>query len=228
MKELVAILEDEPDISSLVELHLKKSLFEVNCFSMGEDFIDSLGNRTPDLLILDLMLPDMEGIEVCKYIRNDPNLQNMPIIMLTAKSEETDKIIGLEMGADDYVTKPFSPKELVARVKAVLRRQTKQVNTEAFLEVGGTIKIDVDKYSVFVNKDEINLTVTEFKVLEMLAKNPGRVFSRSQILDYLWGADKIVIDRTVDVHVRNLREKLGDSGNLIKNIRGIGYKIDHE
>ena len=225
MKQLIAIVEDEPDISELVSINLEKNGFVTKCFDNGKDFFSYLEKRTPSLLILDLMLPDMDGIEICKKIRANPSSSALPIIMLTARSEETDKVLGLELGADDYVTKPFSPKELVARVKAVLRRQL-SVDSSKRITIGKDIILDPEKFEVVSAGKKINLTVTEFKILELLSSKKSWVFTRDKILDYLWGDDKAVIDRTVDVHIRHLREKLGEASSLIKNIRGVGYKLE--
>jgi two-component system phosphate regulon response regulator PhoB/two-component system alkaline phosphatase synthesis response regulator PhoP len=173
------------------------------------------------------MLPDMDGTEICKKLKNDPKLKNIPIIMLTAKQDETDIILGLEFGADDYVTKPFSPKQLMARVKAVLRRYKENDETKQIININNAIIIDLQKYKVY-DKDEnpIDLTNTEFKILQYLAQRRGWVFSRDKLLTMIWGEEKYVIDRTIDVHIKHLREKLGSSGDLIKNVRGVGYKIE--
>ncbi len=225
MKYLITIVEDEPDISELISINLGKNGFVTKCFDNGKDFFSYLEKRTPSLLILDLMLPDMDGIEICKKIRANPSSSALPIIMLTARSEETDKVLGLELGADDYVTKPFSPKELVARVKAVLRRQL-SVDSSKRITIGKDIILDPEKFEVVSAGKKINLTVTEFKILELLSSKKSWVFTRDRILDHLWGEDKAVIDRTVDVHIRHLREKLGEASSLIKNIRGVGYKLE--
>ena len=225
MKQLITIVEDEPDISELVSINLEKNGFVTKCFDNGKGFFSYLEKRTPSLLILDLMLPDMDGIEICKKIRANPSSSALPIIMLTARSEETDKVLGLELGADDYVTKPFSPKELVARVKAVLRRQLSEDSSKR-ITIGKDIILDPEKFEVVSAGKKINLTVTEFKILELLSSKKSWVFTRDKILDYLWGDDKAVIDRTVDVHIRHLREKLGEASSLIKNIRGVGYKLE--
>jgi len=226
MNELIAIVDDEPDILELVSLHLKKSGFKVKEFPDAESFTSFLdAHNIPDLIILDLMLPDTDGLEICKYLKRKDTFASIPIIMLTAKGEETDKILGLELGADDYVTKPFSPKELVARVKVVLRRNIPQEETKK-IEIGGMLSIDQDKYRVAVNDEQIELTSTEFRILRLLASRKGSVFTRDTILDYLWGEEKAVIDRTVDVHIRHLREKLGNASHFIKNVRGIGYKLE--
>jgi len=225
MSRLIAVVDDETDITSLVSLHLRKSNFKVKEFHDAEGFLVSVKKEVPDLLILDLMLPDADGIEICKRLKNDEKHRMIPIIMLTAKAEETDKIIGLELGADDYVTKPFSPKELVSRVKAVLRRVEKREET-ALLRVGDFLEIDSQRYTVAVYGEKIELTITEFRILQLLASKPGWVFSRDNILEWLWGSEKYVIDRTIDVHIRHLRQKLGTYGQIIKNVRSVGYKLE--
>lgn len=225
LNQLIAIVDDEPDIVELVSLHLQKHRFRVREFLDAESFYRFLGAETPDLIILDLMLPDADGFEICKYLKKQPRLASVPVIMLTARAEETDKILGLELGADDYVTKPFSPKELVARIKAVLRRMEGQKPEVDRIEVG-PIALDLQKYEVTVEGNRAELTSTEFRILQLLASKQGWVFSRDKILDHLWGNEKIVIDRTVDVHIKHLREKLGEAGKLIKNVRGIGYKLE--
>lgn len=225
MKKHIALIEDEPDIAELVSINLSKAGFSVKVFSNGSGFLKFIDKNIPDLVLLDLMLPDTDGLEICKLIRKDDRSCSVPIIMLTAKSEEMDKVLGLELGADDYMTKPFSPKELVARVKAVLRRHdpAKETNTIA---IGGVLTIDMTKHEVSIKGKRVDLTATEFKILEMLSSKKGWVFSREKILDYLWGEEKAVIDRTVDVHIRHLREKLGEASRFVKNIRGVGYKLE--
>jgi len=224
MNELIAVIDDEPDILELVSLHLTKSNFKVKGFLNAESFFKFLSSRMPDLIILDLMLPDSDGIEICKYLKSKEDLKFIPIIMLTARASETDKVLGLELGADDYVTKPFSPRELVARVKAVLRRKTQDSGKK--IKIGDILLIDLNKFQVFVENKKIDLTPTEFRILKILASKKGWVFTRDQILDHLWGQEKAVLDRTIDVHIKNLREKLGKAAKFIKNIRGIGYKIE--
>jgi len=224
IKKLIAIVEDEPDIVELMTLHLEKSGFGVTSFHNGSGFLRFIDTTVPALVLLDLMLPDMEGIEICKNIRRRERFAAVPVIMVTAKSQEADKILGLELGADDYMTKPFSPKELVARVKAVLRRQS-ATGSPAPVEIAG-LTVDRGKYAASVNGRAIELTSAEFKILALLASKPGWVFSREKILDHLWGDEKAVIDRTVDVHIRHVREKLGEAAHLIKNIRGVGYKLE--
>ncbi len=225
MSRLIAVVDDETDITRLVSLHLTKSNFKVKEFHDAVGFLASIKKEIPDLLILDLMLPDADGLEICKRLKSEEKYRMMPIIMLTAKAEETDKIIGLELGADDYVTKPFSPKELVSRVKAVLRRGEKEEET-AVLRVGDFLDIDSQRYTVAIHGNKLELTITEFKILQLLASKPGWVFSRDNILEWLWGSEKYVIDRTIDVHIRHLRQKLGTYGRIIKNVRGVGYKLE--
>ena len=225
MTKRIAIVDDEPDIVELVSLHLKKAGFQTDSFLDGGSLLKSLDRHRPDLVILDLMLPDADGFEICKYLRSNKAFSSTPIIMLTAKSDEIDRVLGLELGADDYITKPFSVNELVARVKAVLRRKDHGEDVPR-LEIAGRLAIDLEKYEVRVDGRIIELTSTEFKILKFLALNPGRVFTRDQILDHLWGNEKVVVDRTIDVHIRNLREKLGEAAILIKNIRGVGYKLE--
>lgn len=225
MSNLVAILDDEEDIVQLVSLHLSKAGFTVEGFVDVENFYNFIDSRIPDLIILDLMIPDTDGFEICKYLKKQDKFSSIPVIMLTAKSEETDKVLGLELGADDYVTKPFSPRELVARVKAVLRRRV-QKDDERKIIVGDIMVIDTEKYEVTVNNEKVELTSTEFRILQLLCSKKGWVFTRNQILDHLWSEEKFVLDRTVDVHVRNLREKLGDASTFIKSVRGVGYKLE--
>ena len=224
MNKLIAVIDDEPDILELVSLHLARAGFKVKEFLNAEDFFKFLSSKIPDLIILDLMLPDSDGIEICKYLKSNQEFSSIPVIMLTARADETDKVLGLELGADDYVTKPFSPRELVARVKAVLRRKTQDSGKK--IKIGDILLIDLNKFQVFVENKKIDLTPTEFRILKILASKKGWVFTRDQILDHLWGHDKAVLDRTIDVHIRNLREKLGKAKKFIKNVRGVGYKIE--
>ena len=223
---LVAVVDDDPDIVELVSVHLKKTGMKVREFLDAESFYRFLRQDVPDLVLLDLMLPDADGVDVCKFLRRSERLSSVPVIMLTAKADEVDRVLGLEIGADDYVTKPFSPKELVARVKAVLRRMAPQTPHTQRVEIGGLLTIDLQTHQVTVEGRAVEVTSVEFRILELLASKSGWVFSRDKILDFLWGHDKIVSDRTIDVHVRHLREKLGSASALLKNVRGAGYKLE--
>lgn len=224
MPPLIAALEDEADILELLRINLKRAGFRFEGFQDAEGLFRFLRKEKPDLVLLDLMLPDMDGLDVCRGLRQDEKTAGIPVIMLTAKDQETDKIVGLELGADDYVTKPFSVKELIARIHAVLRRWNQAPDGRPVAL--GQLHIDPAKHSVTLAGAPVDLTATEFRILHFLASRRGRVFTREQILDHLWGHEKAVVDRTVDVHIRNLREKLGTAASLIKNIRGVGYKIE--
>lgn len=224
--KLIYTLEDDEDILKLIEVNLEKAGFNSKTFIRPQLFIDELNKKLPDLIILDLMLPEIDGYDVIKYLKSKENFASIPIIILTAKADEVDKLIGFELGTDDYITKPFSPRELIARIKAVLNRSFFQSKTRV-IKVGKRITIDLNRYEVTVDNKVINLTTTEFKILLLFSKNIGRVFSREQILNFI-DDDKVVLDRTIDVHIKNLRDKLGKAGALIKNKRGLGYKIDEE
>ncbi len=221
---MIAVVDDEPDILELLRLGLSRAGFRVAAFPDAGSFWKSLEKETPALVLLDLMLPDADGVEVCRSLRRREGGTALPIIMLTARGTEADKVLGLEIGADDYVTKPFSMKELVARIHAVLRRPDRDGETKT-IEFG-PLRIDIEKHEVLVEGRPVELTATEFRILQLLASRRGRVLTRDQILDVLWGHEKIVVDRTIDVHIRNLREKLGPAAGLVKNIRGIGYKVE--
>lgn len=224
MPPVIAALDDEADILELLKVNLQKAGYRFEGFQEAEDLLRYLAREKPSLILLDLMLPDTDGLEVCRQIRKSEDLAQIPIIMLTARGDESDKVVGLELGADDYVTKPFSVKELVARIHAVLRRPG---GGEAAKRISvGTLVIDLDKFEVTAEGLKVDLTATEFRILQLLASRKGRVFTRDQILDFLWGNEKAVVDRTVDVHIRNIRDKLGASASLIKNIRGVGYKLE--
>ncbi len=225
-KKHIAVVDDEPDIVELIKYHLEKENYLVSSFYDGESFVNFLQDTIPDIVILDLMLPSIDGLEVCHRMRSNESSKNISIIMLTAKGTEIDKIVGLEMGADDYVVKPFSPRELVARVKAVLRRTTAMNEIKSKTITIGSLTINTDKYEVMVDADKIELTTTEFNILLILVSKPGWVFSRNKLLDMLWGEDKIILDRTIDVHIQKLRKKLGSHGNHIKSVRGVGYKFE--
>lgn len=220
---LIAVVDDERDILELVDLHLRRAGFETALFERSQPFLDSISASLPDLVILDLMLPDISGQEVMRMLRSDGRTARLPVIMLTALGSETDRIAGLDSGADDYLPKPFSPAELVARVKAVLRR-TGEGGT-GILEVAGMLRIDFDRYEVSVQGNLVSLTSTEFRLLRILVDGGGRVFSREKLLELLWEGEKFVFDRTIDVHITNLRAKLGAAGGLIQSVRGVGYRM---
>ena len=226
MGKLMVVVDDEADIVELVSVNLEKAGFKVEGFYNANGLLSFLEKKKPDLIVLDLMLPDADGFEVCKSLKNQEKYANIPIIMLTAKGEEVDKVVGLEIGADDYITKPFSPRELVARVKAVLRRVEKDKSPKDSIKIGEEIEILPQEYKVLVSGKKIEVTSTEFRILLLLVKRKGWVFSRDQILEYLYEGDRIVFDRTVDVHIAHLRDKFGKYGKFIKSIRGIGYKIE--
>lgn len=226
-KKKIFVVEDEPDILELIAINLEKAGYEVDKFSEAGPMLTVLKRKVPDLLILDLMLPDHDGLDICKSLKNNKKYPDFPIIMVTARTEELDVVLGLELGADDYIAKPFSPRELVARVKAVLRRtKTPAARVSRKMTIGDLLAIDPAKHEVLVNDEKIQLTATEFMILKILAEKPGWVFPREKILHSLWGDEKDVFGRTVDVHIKNLREKLGPAGDLIKNVRGVGYKIE--
>lgn len=230
--ESILVVEDESDIRKLITYHLLQERFKVLEAQNGEDALGLVRREKPRLIILDLMLPGLSGMEFCKMIRQQPQTMHIPILMLTAKAGEADRVIGLEMGADDYMTKPFSPREMVARVHAVLRR-TEGKPTPAQNEVyqNGPLHIDFSTYDVLVNDNPVKLTVKEFELLRFFVHNPNHVLTRDQILDGVWRSDAYVTPRTVDVHIRRLREaieKNDRSPEWIVTVRGIGYKFDEK
>ena len=223
MPRIIAALDDEPDLIELLRVNMTRSGFSFEGFTEVEDFFRYLERGVPDLVILDLMLPGMDGFDVFRTMRKMERTASVPVIMLTARAEESERVLGLELGADDYVAKPFSVRELTARVHAVLRR-VEERSAPRRIEIDGLI-IDPESHEVTAGGKVIELTVTEFKIIELLASRPGRVFSRGQILDRLWGDEKIVVDRTIDVHMHSLRDKLGPAGDALVSVRGVGYKI---
>lgn len=220
---LVAILDDEEDICELVAVTLRSHGFQPVTFRRPADFFSFLETRRPDLIILDLMLPGADGFELCRRIKGRPDQAMIPLIMLTARVEEPDRVCGLELGADDYVTKPFSPRELAARVKAVLRRSRSQNDRPT--PPDRRIAVDLRRHEIRIGGAPIDLTLSEFKILSLLASRPGWVFSREAILNALWGSAKSVIPKTVDVHIRNLKAKMGAAAAWIRPVRGVGYRI---
>jgi len=224
VKETILIVDDEQDIVDLIAYHLEKDGYKTITAPDGEAAFSLIRKERPELIILDLMLPGINGLEVCKRLKADEELAGIAIIMLTARGEEEDITLGLKLGADDYVTKPFSPKELIARVHSVLRR-TKNLSAKKESIDIGDLKINLNKYEAKIKNDPLPLTLTEFKLLYQLASRPGRVFTRDQLIDAVSGLETIVIDRTIDVHVAALRKKLKHFKNHIVTIRGIGYKF---
>jgi two-component system, OmpR family, phosphate regulon response regulator PhoB len=228
MAREVLVVEDEPDIRRLVVLHLERDGFRCRTAATGSDALREVKAAVPDLVILDLMLPGVDGLEVCRRLRRDPSTASVPIIMLTAKSDEVDRIVGLEVGADDYVGKPFSPKELVARVRAVLRRAHPD-HAPPVLSVG-PITLDAARHVVTLSGQAIVLTPKEFDLLQALLESAGRVLSREYLLNRVWGYARadVIESRTVDVHVRRLRAKLGDAGSRISTVKSVGYRFEPE
>lgn len=220
----ILVAEDEIDVLNLVATNLKSSGYTVLKAEDGESALEQARHAIPALIVLDLMLPGLSGLEVCKALKSDPATRLIPIIMLTAKAEEVDRIVGLELGADDYITKPFSPRELVLRVKSVLRRASAPADTSDVIKLGD-IQVDRSRYEVLVRGKPIEFTATEFKLLTLLMERRGRVQSRDSLLNDVWGYESIIDTRTVDTHIRRLREKLGKSADCIETVRGFGYRI---
>lgn len=224
-KEIILVVDDEEDILELVRFNLSREGFTILCAATGEAAWDLLKTQRIDLLVLDLMLPGMDGLELARRLKGEPRTQAVPIVMLSAKGEESDIVAGLELGADDYVTKPFSPRVLTARVRAVLRRRTRPEKAEEEVLEIYDLMIDRGRRSVTVDGRPVDLTYTEFQVLSFLARRPGWVFTRTQIVDAVRGGDYPVTDRSVDVQIVGLRKKLGDSGHYIETVRGVGYRF---
>jgi two-component system alkaline phosphatase synthesis response regulator PhoP len=221
----VLIVEDERDILQLVKLYLEKEGYRVSTAATGPDGLKAVKSERPDLLVLDLMLPDMDGLEVCKRLRAEPQTAALPIIMLTAKAEESDTVIGLELGADDYVTKPFSPKALVARIKALLRRIERAKDDAPSRSAYGALVLDRDRHEVTENGKDITLTAKEFGLLDYLLRHPGRVLTREVLLNAVWGYEYYGTTRTIDVHVRRLKQKIPLLNDAIVSIKSLGYKL---
>jgi two-component system alkaline phosphatase synthesis response regulator PhoP len=224
-KQHVLIVEDEKDIVELVKYNLVREGYQVSCAFTGEQGLKIAGSDLPDLVLLDLMLPGIDGLEVCRILKNDPHTRHIPVVMLTAKGEESDIVAGLEIGADDYVTKPFSPQVLIARLRAALRRKSQPALDESATIRTGNMTIDPGRFEVVVDGATVALTLTEFKLLHALARRPGWVFTRDQLVNAARGEDVLVTDRTVDVHVAGLRRKLGDNADCIETVRGVGYRF---
>ena len=226
MSQKIYIVEDEPDIRETLKYNFSNEGFKVFTAPDGEEALSNIKKVLPDVLILDLMLPGVSGLDVCKSIRTDDDIRDMSIIMLTAKGEEIDRVIGFELGADDYVTKPFSVRELILRVKVLLKKQRESL-VENKLVTFGPIRIDLDAHELKINDKEIVLTALEFKLLQHLVKRKGRVQTREQLLGDVWGYSAEVTTRTVDTHIKRLREKLGNTSDYIQTIRGVGYRFSN-
>ncbi len=224
-KEKILVVDDEEDILELLRYNLLREGYNVSCAASGEEALRLAQSDISDLLVLDLMLPGIDGLEVTKILKNDSRTRDIPIVMLTAKGEEADIVAGLELGADDYITKPFSPRVLVARVRAVLRRKVKEYKEETPVLRIHDIVINPGRHEVLVNDKPVQLTLTEFGILNYLARRPGWVFTRSQIMDGVKGEDYFVTDRSVDVQIVGLRKKLCNAGNYIETVRGVGYRF---
>ena len=230
MKPRILVVDDEKDILELVSYNLEKEGFETTSSSNGEDALNLIRRDTFNLIILDLMLPGIQGMDLCRILKSSDGTSSVPIIMLTAKNEEFDKVLGLEMGADDYITKPFSPRELIARVKAVLRRSEETPVKDKIIKIAG-LEINTGTYQVKKRGEQVNLSATEFRLLLYLVQRKGRVFNRDMLLDAVWKDESFVEPRTVDVHIRRLRAQIEDDPShpvYIKTRRGIGYYVDED
>ncbi len=224
MKSKILVVDDEPDVVELVEFNLRNAGFDVITAEDGEAALKKAKSSAPDLLVLDIMLPEIDGFEVCKLLRRDPATAKIPIIMLTAKAAEIDRVLGLEFGADDYLTKPFSPRELILRIKKLIQRKTGEAE-KAEQYRAGALTLDTARHMVAVNDEPVVLTATEFNLLLILVQRRGRVQSRDQLLRDVWGYDRIVDTRTVDTHMRRLREKLGPVSEFLETVRNVGYRF---
>lgn len=220
----VLIVEDEADIARLMQFHLEREGYEAKVVSTGRLALEAVDRTRPALIVLDIMLPDLDGLEVCRRLKRDASTKEIPIIMVTARGEESDVVVGLELGAEDYVTKPFSPRVFVARVKAVLRRRQTDAGGSINL-AGGEIVIDPARHVVRIAGQEIELTLTQYRLLHYLASRPGFVRTRDQIVAAIRGEDAVLSSRAIDVHVAALRQKLGDLGEMIETVRGVGYRL---
>jgi two-component system phosphate regulon response regulator PhoB len=227
MKPRILVVDDEPDAVELVEFNLKGAGLDVTTAEDGQEALKKARTLLPDLIVLDLMLPEVDGLEVCKILRRDPATSGIPILMLTAKAAEIDRVLGLELGADDYVTKPFSPRELLLRIKRLLRHRESNQDDREVIRINH-LRIDIPKHLVTVQGRRIELTATEFKLLTLLAQRRGRVQSREQLLRDVWEYDSLIDTRTVDTHMRRLREKLGRAARYLDTVRGVGYRFLEE
>lgn len=225
-KTRILIIEDDRALASVVDYNLKQSGYDVIVAHDGQDGLNQAKLKLPDLILLDLMVPVIDGLEVCRRLRSGSDTAEIPVIMLTAKSEETDQVVGYSVGADDYVTKPFSVKVLLERIKSMLRRQTRQVAGQSDVLSFAGITVDRIKHRIELNGTPLDLTPSEFRLLDTFVRQPGRAFDRSELIDAALGADTLVLERTIDVHIRSLRKKLGEAADLIQTVRGIGYRFN--
>ncbi len=224
----VVVIEDEPDILELIEYNLRREGFEVATATSGRSGLSVIGRERPDVVLLDLLLPGLDGLDVCRRLRSVDSTRDLPVIMVTARGEESDVVLGLGVGADDYIHKPFSPRELIARIRAVLRRGRMQERNPERKIVRGPLAINPVKHRIEVEGRRLEFTPTEFRLLHFLASHPGRVFTRGQLVDRAIGDRAVVIDRNIDVHVRAVRKKLGTHRDLIETVRGIGYRFEED
>jgi len=227
-KKKIVLVEDERDMAELVAMRLKREHYDVDVSHDGSEGLRKITGNHPDLVVLDIMLPGMSGTDVLKHLRNDPRTATIPVIMLTAKSEESDMVVGLHLGADDYVTKPFSMSVLMARIEAVLRRSESGLGPQKGNLTAGPVSINIDTHQVSVDGENVSLTLTEFKLLVAILSARGRILTRNQLIDHAMGVDAVVTDRTIDVHLTALRRKLGKARKLIQTVRGVGYRLATE
>jgi two-component system, OmpR family, alkaline phosphatase synthesis response regulator PhoP len=223
-KASILVVDDEEDILELLRFNLTKDGYQVSCAESGEEALSAIQSHAPDVVILDVMLPGMDGLDVCRAVKSKPETVNIPIIMLTARAEDADIVTGLELGADDYITKPFSPRVVAARIKAVLRRKRPPASEDGTIRFADIVIVP-EQHAVRVADQPVDLTATEFRILTTLARRPGWVFSREQIVDAARGLNAVVTSRSVDVHIVSLRRKLGSRGECIQTIRGVGYRF---
>ena len=226
MAKYILVVEDEPDLRTTLEFNLKSEGYKVNSAADGRGAINEIEKKVPDLVLLDLMLPDMSGLEVCKKIRNESFSDQVSIIMLTAKGEEVDRVVGFELGADDYVVKPFSVRELMLRISSILKRGSETNTNKEQISIGD-VEINLASHRVFISGLEIELTAKEFELLKYLAERNGRIQTREVLLEQVWGYNNSVTTRTVDTHIKRLRSKIGDVGSKIETVRGVGYRFNY-
>ncbi len=226
MSKRVLVVEDEPDLRSTLEFNLKSENYKVTTVSDGESALAEISKNIPDLILLDLMLPDMSGLEICKKIRGESFSDKVSIIMLTAKGEEVDRVVGFELGADDYVVKPFSVRELMLRVSSILKRSKEKASNDEKIVIGD-IEINLASHRVFISGIEVELTAKEFELLKYLTERNGRIQTRESLLEHVWGYNNSVTTRTVDTHIKRLRSKIGEVGTRIETVRGVGYRFNY-